>query len=157
MKKLLCRTFFTIFILLLVWIGEVKAAERQIMGEAINTETNANEPMLLSERASSGNSTVCVKGTFDYEQAYRVLEIVNKERAKEGKSALIMDKELLDTAMLRASELSICYLSSHNRPTNEACFTAFPNRTLIYAGENIAAGYLNAEHVMERLDGFRRT
>ncbi|MCD8151110.1 MAG: leucine-rich repeat protein [Clostridiales bacterium] len=86
--------------------------------------------------------TVSISGTYDYEEAYEVLEIVNEERAAEGLSELTMDAELLEAAMQRAAELNVYY--SHTRPSGLDCFTVSSKAF----GENIAAGYSSATNVM---------
>ena len=89
-------------------------------------------------------ATISVRGECEYAVAYEVLAIINAERKKVGKSALVMDKAMMEAAMLRAAECSVYY--DHTRPNGENCFTAFPELTS--AGENIAAGYIDAESVM---------
>ena len=81
----------------------------------------------------------------EYGQAYEVLDLVNAERAKEGLSPLAMDRDLLETAMQRAVEIS--YYFSHERPDGTDCWTAFPagKRTV---GENIAMMQPDPEWVM---------
>lgn len=93
---------------------------------------------------AASEDTVRISGTCDYERAYEVLELVNKERAARGLSRLTMDKSLLNTAMLRSAETSVYW--SHNRADNSTCFTASKK---MY-GENIAAGYssMTAKAVM---------
>lgn len=94
--------------------------------------------------AASEKDTVKISGTCDYERAYEVLELVNRERAAKGLNRLTMDKSLLGTAMKRAAETSIYW--SHSRADDSSCFTASKK---LY-GENIAAGYssMTAEAVM---------
>ncbi len=87
-------------------------------------------------------ATTKVSGTYDYTAAYQVLDIVNQERAAQGLSALTMDKDLLDAAMLRAAETTILF--DHTRPNGTSCFTACDK---MYA-ENIAMGYGTPESVM---------
>lgn len=98
------------------------------------TEVNGEMYMLVCQKS--------VTGTCNYEAAFEVLEIVNKERAAAGLSPLTMDKELLEAAMLRAAETSILF--SHTRPDGTSCFTASSKM----GGENIAWGYASAESVM---------
>ncbi|MCD8123947.1 MAG: leucine-rich repeat protein [Lachnospiraceae bacterium] len=86
--------------------------------------------------------TVTLTGTYCYSEAYEVLELVNKERAAEGLSALTMDKDLLAAAMKRAAEINIYF--SHTRPSNIDCFTISTKAS----GENIAAGQTSASSVM---------
>lgn len=79
-----------------------------------------------------------------YDEAYEILEMVNKERAAEGLSALSMDKDLLDAAMQRAAECTVYY--SHTRPNGSSCFTANLSKM---SAENIAIGYVSPAAVME--------
>lgn len=77
-----------------------------------------------------------------YGAAFECLKLVNKERAKEGLEPLVMDKDLLKTAMQRAAETK--YYFSHTRPCGFSCYSANPKMD----GENIADGYTEAERVM---------
>lgn len=73
--------------------------------------------------------------SYDYTSAYKVLELVNKERKARNLSALTMDKDLLKAAMTRAAETSVYF--SHTRPNGSDCFTICSSKMI---GENIAAG-----------------
>ncbi|MCI7766607.1 MAG: CAP domain-containing protein [Oscillospiraceae bacterium] len=75
-----------------------------------------------------------------------VIELINKERAAAGKSALKKNDELCKNAQLRASEIGGYF--SHTRPDGTDCFTAI-TVPYGYAGENIAKGQRNAEEVMD--------
>ena len=85
---------------------------------------------------------ISITGQENYTEAYKVLNLVNKERAKEGLKALVMDSSLLDSAMTRAAETSILF--SHTRPDSS---TIFEMNSKIY-GENIAAGQESANEAM---------
>lgn len=98
--------------------------------------------LFCAGRAEAAGSRT-VQGTSDYDYAYQVLKLVNKERSKAGAGSLTMDKELLDTAMLRAAECTVSF--SHTRPNGTSCFTACDK---MY-GENIAYGYGTPEAVMK--------
>ena len=87
-------------------------------------------------------ATATVYSQESYSEAFEVLELVNEERQKEGLAPLTMDRNLLEAAMLRGSEIGIYF--SHTRPINEVCFTACDK---MY-GENIAAGQGSAASVM---------
>ena len=87
-----------------------------------------------------------ITGNNGYADAFRIVELINIERKKEGLSEVKMDKGLLEAAMLRAAECSIYY--SHTRPDGSRCFTAFPS-TNGSSGENIAIGQRSPEEVME--------
>lgn len=92
-----------------------------------------------AEAASTKNTT----GTCEYDNAYEVLDIVNRKRAAKGMQELVMDQDLLDAAMLRAAELSVSF--SHTRPNNTDWYTACSKT---YA-ENIAYGYGTPAAVMQ--------
>lgn len=89
---------------------------------------------------AAGSKTV--EGTSNYDYAYEVLALVNKERSKAGAGSLTMDKELLDAAMMRAAECTVSF--SHSRPNGTSCFAICDK---MYA-ENIAYGYDTPEAVM---------
>jgi|GEM_PF-1951847 len=79
----------------------------------------------------------------------QVLQLVNKERAKEGLSALDTSSELQQAAQVRAKEQVQKF--SHTRPNGSDCFTALDEASVSYmtAGENIAAGQRTPESVMD--------
>ena len=79
-----------------------------------------------------------------YSKAFEVLNLVNKERAKKGLDALVMDQSLLETAMMRGFE-NVLYWD-HTRPNGKDCFTA--NSGMF--GENIAWGSTTASGVMNQ-------
>lgn len=87
--------------------------------------------------------------TADKEKA-AVLKRINQERKAQGLSALKMDSTLNKAADARAKEL--VKLFSHTRPDGTSCFTILDDAkyrvSYTMAGENIAAGYSNAEEVM---------
>lgn len=86
--------------------------------------------------------TLRIKGTYDYKKAYEVLKLVNKERKKEGLSALTMDKDLLEAAMLRAMETNV--LVGHKRPNGLDCGSVCDK----VMGENLAGGMATAKAAM---------
>ena len=91
---------------------------------------------------------VAIKGKCDYEAAYEILDLVNAERKKVGKKALVADRALMGYAMQRAAECSVYY--SHTRPNGDVCFSVFDDQYMCFsAGENIAAGYTDADTVMD--------
>ena len=95
--------------------------------------------------AATGTITISGNENFDYVK--EVHQIVNEERAKEGKSALVLDKELTNRAMKRASEIAVYY--SHQRANNTETKTIFDGLTYDAVGENIAVGYTTPEEVMD--------
>ncbi len=83
-----------------------------------------------------------IKGTYDYDKAYEVLKLVNKERKKEGLPVLTMDKDLLEAAMLRAMETNV--LVGHSRPNGLDCGSVCDK----VMGENLAGGMNSAKAAM---------
>ncbi len=79
-------------------------------------------------------------GTYDFDNAHRVLELVNEERNKVGLNSLKLDTELTELAMQRAAELAI--FNNHMRP--------FDITTVTAGAENIAAGQSTPEIVMQQ-------
>ena len=77
-----------------------------------------------------------------YKNAFEVLKLVNKERKKAGRSELVMDKSLLETAMMRGFENVIYW--SHTRPSGSLCFSANSRMK----GENIASWQTSPKQVM---------
>ena len=80
---------------------------------------------------------------------YRVIELVNEERRKNGVVPLQIDENLLCAAEVRANEISTKF--SHTRPDGRDCFSVLEDRNInCYwcCGENIAAGYRTPDHVM---------
>lgn len=97
----------------------------------------------IISNASSDTVSFNITVTNDYTSAYEVLDIVNQERKNEGLNELQMDQDLLNAAMIRASELALNF--DHTRPDGTSCFSASSKAY----GENIAAGYSTPEYVME--------
>jgi hypothetical protein len=93
----------------------------------------------------SESKSFAASGKANYDYAFKVLKIVNKERKAEGLSALKMDEELLKTANVRVKEIT--QLFSHERPDGTDCFSAFTRGGT--RGENIAYGYTSAKAVMK--------
>ena len=125
------------------------ATETQIEGMA-----PVGSPMMLADEQDDTNiaaqavsnivDALIVSGTKNYADAYEVLRLVNIERAKENLNPLVMDKELLEAAMLREAEISIDF--SHTRPNGTSCYTASSK----ISGENIAAGSSTPEATMNQ-------
>ena len=87
--------------------------------------------------------TLSITGQEGYADAYKILDMINQQRQANGLGKLQMDKELLEAAMQRAAECAVYY--SHTRPDGSSCFTVSDRA----CAENIAAGYRDAESVME--------
>jgi len=78
----------------------------------------------------------------------KVLELVNKERAKAGKKALVLDEGLCNAAAIRVKEITAKF--AHVRPDGKKYSTVLDDLGIVnYASaENIAEGHLTPEEVM---------
>lgn len=86
-----------------------------------------------------------ITATFHYDEAHKVLTLVNQIRAQYGLNPLSWDSTLEQTAALRAAECTVSF--SHTRPNGQDCFSAYPSGVRL-GGENIAAGSRTAEQVV---------
>lgn len=86
---------------------------------------------------------VQISGYESYSNAYKVLQLVNQERAAQSLPPLTMDESLVESAMQRAAEIVVLF--DHMRPCGLACFSINSRAW----GENIAYGYNSAESVMK--------
>ncbi len=109
-----------------------------------NVEVDLSKTRLVEFEAGyfAEATKITKEGTLDYNKAYEVLDLVNKERKANNLQPLTMDKDLLEGAMTRAVELSV--YNSHDRPTGLTCFSIHEKLD----GENIASGYPNSTSVM---------
>lgn len=87
---------------------------------------------------------ISLKCNAEYQKAFKVLQLVNKERKSAGLGELKMDASLLETAMLRSAEIVLYW--GHERPSGSMCTSANP----LMSGENIAMGSVSAKGVMSR-------
>lgn len=108
-------------------------------GYTTTTSIQSNiEAMGLKIDIEASYQILNVTGTVDYAAAYQALDLLNKDRASAGLSALTMDPGLLEAAMQRAAEISLYF--DHERPNGENCYSL---ESKMYA-ENIALGYRSA-------------
>ncbi len=104
---------------------------------------NINIPAGMT-RAESGEylklDNVTITGTYNYDIANEIVEVTNEYRKSKNLTELKIDKELMEAAMKRASELAIYY--NHYRPNSLDCFTVLESKV---SKENIYAATLNAD------------
>lgn len=131
-------------------------------GNASNESAgNAADKNGTGGSAGTGNENSAEEGSTDtgttqppsggyYVDAYaeQVLAIVNAKRAEAGLGSLTMNYTLVSAAKVRAVETTQSF--SHTRPSGSSCFSAIDEAGVAYsgAGENIAAGQISADSVM---------
>ena len=82
----------------------------------------------------NNETDIYTSGSYYYEDAFEHLKLLNEMRAENGLEPLVMDKQLLEAAMVRSAECLIYY--EHIRPCNKSL-----RELCNYAdGENIALG-----------------
>ena len=124
------------------WLDDTNLQKGEKYTYKIRVYTKNNEQMVysnysVSKSIQTSGISVKISGKADYNYAFQVLKLVNKERKKRGLSSVVMDKELLSAAMKRAAEINVYY--SHTRPDESICFTVLSDDMMLM-GENIAAG-----------------
>lgn len=84
-----------------------------------------------------------------HEYVFKVLELVNEERAKENLAPLTLHQGAMECAQLRAEEAKKSF--SHTRPNGSPCFTALKEAGIAYAkaGENLAGKIKTPEKVVK--------
>jgi len=87
---------------------------------------------------------VNISGTYNYDKAKEVVDLVNEERSKLGLSLLTIDNSLMESAMQRATEISIYW--DHDRPNGLSCFSV--NKKI--NGENIGVGSSSTLNIMDK-------
>ncbi len=107
------------------------------------TTTGSNNTTTTNTGTTTSTSTT---STSSYAQ--QVVDLVNKERAKQGLSALKIDKNVEKAALVRAKEIQSSF--SHTRPNGKSFTTALTASGVTYngAGENIAWGQKTPQEVM---------
>ncbi|MCI8507289.1 MAG: leucine-rich repeat protein [Lachnospiraceae bacterium] len=87
-----------------------------------------------SEKYTNYPIDITYDATYCYEEAYKMIELVNTERRKAGVPELQAKDELMDVAMMRAAETAVYW--SHTRPDGSSWCSA----SIYSAGENLHAG-----------------
>jgi len=110
-------------------------------GESTNHHSGAD---VFEERNETPN------GTTTSAQAEEVLQLVNKERSKQGLQPLTLSEKLTSIANVKAADMRDRNYFDHTSPTYGSPFEMLQHFGVSYtaAGENIAAGQKNAEAVM---------
>ena len=99
---------------------------------------------LLSDGSYRKIVSMNTSGTYNYDKAKEIVDLVNEERAKANLSPLQIDDSLMQSAMQRSAELSIYW--DHERPNGLSCFSV--NKKI--NGENIGAGASSVTIIMDK-------
>lgn len=112
-------------------------------------ETPAPTPKPEQPAPTPEPETPAPDQTFS-EMQTQILNIVNKERAAQGLSALKLDEKLSKVATAKSQDMADLGYFSHTSPTYGSPFDMMKQFGVSYstAGENIAKGQTTAEQVM---------
>lgn len=101
-------------------------------------------PMMVFNVSAAKVNTVAISGEELYDDAFSVYDEINRTRLSESRSKLVMDRALMDYAMLRCKELALKF--SHDRPNGESFYSAFDRAY----GEDIFTGSSSYEYVVDQ-------
>ena len=99
-------------------------------------------PVLMMPVRASAASVTLTGGVLRYDSAFRILDLVNQERAKAGAAPLKMDMQLMENAMQRAAETAILF--SHTRPDQTSCVSI----DYFARGENIVMASTDSPYTL---------
>ena len=136
-----------------------KAPERPNRTTEPPTETTTRRPQTTTERVTERVTEKHTETTTQAQpsknqtqntMAIQVLNLVNKERAAKGLSALTLDSALTNAATLKAQDMADKNYFDHTSPTYGTPFQMLKSLGISYrsAGENIAKGQRSATEVM---------
>lgn len=141
---------------------EPSAEEDESAPQAVPVETEESAPSEAPAVSTAGASRQAIpspsagsydqltlEGTWDYASAFAVQELINDALTEEGKSILMMDKKVLDSAMTRAAELAVCF--REGRPSGEDWSTVLGDagvKATLYV-QAIHAGAETAQQVFD--------
>ncbi|MDR0817460.1 MAG: CAP domain-containing protein, partial [Clostridiales Family XIII bacterium] len=91
-----------------------------------------------STEPASEKAVITLDESIKYDAAWKALDLVNAERAKDGRSPLSMDSGLLKAAVTRAGEIALLF--GHTRPDGSDWSTTPELHKNAHIAENLAAG-----------------
>ncbi|OPX44101.1 cysteine-rich secretory protein family protein [Ruminiclostridium hungatei] len=117
--------------------------------KASTTAAKPSAKPAATKPAGSTQPTPAANGDYSAFQK-KVVELVNKERAKAGLKALKINSELGKVATLKSQDMAKNNYFDHNSPTYGSPFDMMKRFGITYrtAGENIAMGQTSPEQVM---------
>lgn len=126
--------------------AQVTSTQKSVTAGCSTTAPAAKTSAANSRTTAATTKQPAASPSSDVRQ--QVWALVNQQRTQNGLSTLAYRSNLQAAADLRAREIIRQF--SHTRPNGSSCFTAVTESGASYraVGENIAAGYPNAESVM---------
>ena len=139
--------------------NKVEVITKKVCVQTVNPSTSENNKPITTEKQTTERQTTkheitTTKGNVNSNVSSdtylkQVVDLVNKERTKNGLSKLTLDTTLQKAAQVRAKEIETSF--SHTRPNGSNFSTVLSEFNISYrgSGENIAWGQTSPEAVME--------
>ena len=132
------------------WLDNTDLQKGEKYTYRMRVYTKNNEQIVYSnysveKSVQTSGMAIKISGKAYYNYAFQILKLVNKEREKRKLSPLVMDKNLLSSAMVRGAEINLYF--GHTRPDGSDCFTTLSD-DMMQMGENIAAGQKSPTEVV---------
>lgn len=91
-----------------------------------------------------------IEGTYNYEESFELLTLINAKRAEVGLQTVVMDEALISSAKQRAAECAVFF--SHYRPKGGFCNTILAENgiTCNETAENISWALMGPKYVMSQ-------
>ena len=126
----------------------VEATTNKVAQPTTIEKTTAQVVAATASTTTPSNISSNNNNSFNDKYAKEVLNIVNKERTKNGLEPLVSNNTLNEIAKTRATEIVTSF--SHSRPDGSSCFSAIDKYNIRWRtlGENIAGGYKSPSSVM---------
>lgn len=117
------------------------------VSEIINANPQVKNPNLIYPNQKLN---IPVKSKEDVSIESQILNLVNKERSKQGLQSLTLNWELSRVAKIKSQDMATNNYFSHQSPTYGSPFDMMKKFGISYrsAGENIAGGQRTAQEVM---------
>ncbi len=135
MKNIIRQLQIHVWLLLVVTSLFVTRFAMPSLAAPPNEAANVQNSGGVTSPAADTVSIRLAGGAYRYDQAWEILKLVNQAREKEGHQPLVMDKFLLDSAVIRAQESAVIF--SHTRPNGTAFYTVNTQAQL----ENLAQAF----------------
>lgn len=126
----------------------VETTTQAVVQKPVETTTTVTEA--TTEETTAQTTTNMVTDSDSASMAKQVLDLVNKERAKNNLSPLMLNNSLSNVAQLKSEDMKNKNYFDHTSPTYGSPFDMMKkfNISYKYAGENIAKGQKTAEAVV---------
>lgn len=123
-------------------LADEEAALKKAQEDAKKAEEEAKNAQASLEQEQQVANEVVNNGSFQSQ----VVSLCNQKRAEAGLPPLVEDATLDGLAQIRAGEIVSVF--DHTRPDGSSCFTVLDGVQWNACGENIAAGQISPEEVV---------